>query len=161
MQNSELLDQMFNDDEESKPYLVEQYKLYVQTADNLTAARQQSNTFFLTINTALIGFVSASVEFSSIGMISQWIMFALCAGIILCVAWYFLLQSYRNLNSAKFAVIQALEEKLAAQIYKYEWQIALSRPGRRYIRLTRVEQLIPILFVLLYVAFITAILIVT
>jgi hypothetical protein len=36
---------------------LEQYKLYVEMADRIGARRQAANTFFLTINTALLAFL--------------------------------------------------------------------------------------------------------
>src|SRR3712207_8287315 len=36
-------------------------------------------------------------------------------------AWWFTLRSYRDLNRAKFAVINAMEERLPARIFTQEW----------------------------------------
>ena len=44
------------------------------------------------------------------------------AGIVLCVAWWALLKSYRDLNWVKFGVILAMEEQLPARVYSDEWQ---------------------------------------
>ena len=35
-------------------HLLEQYKLFVESADRISQLRQQANRFFLTINTALL-----------------------------------------------------------------------------------------------------------
>src|SRR5215211_423888 len=42
---------------EYQNHLLEQYKLYVQMADKISERRQSANSFFLTINTALIAFL--------------------------------------------------------------------------------------------------------
>ncbi|WP_212735495.1 RipA family octameric membrane protein [Herbidospora galbida] len=83
---------------------------------------------------------------------NPWIL--LVALEIQCLAWFWMVRSYRQLNSAKYAVIGALEERLPASPYwRGEWE-ALGRgvdPGR-YWPLTRVEQWIPRLFAVTYLA---------
>ena len=43
--------------ESYQAHSLEIYKLYVQMADNISARRQSANSFFLTVNTAIIGIV--------------------------------------------------------------------------------------------------------
>lgn len=38
-------------------HLLEQYKLYVGMADKISERRQSANSYFLSLNTALLGFV--------------------------------------------------------------------------------------------------------
>ena len=57
---------MNKDDYESEynAHLLEQYKLYVQMADNISARRQTANSFFLTLNTTiagLVGYINANI----------------------------------------------------------------------------------------------------
>ena len=86
------------------------------------------------------------------------------AGIVLCVAWWALLKSYRDLNTAKFGVILAMEQQLPAQIFTDEWQslrrehtrFALNREALRawsgqYRELGYVERLVPWVFVVIYI----------
>jgi hypothetical protein len=60
---------------ELRTIVLEQYKLYVEMADRLSARRALANTFFLTVNTAvLIGLASKIlnvIEFSLIGLVRQ------------------------------------------------------------------------------------------
>ena len=44
--------------ENYKAHLLEQYKLYVEMADRISARRQTANSFFLSINTAIIALIS-------------------------------------------------------------------------------------------------------
>jgi hypothetical protein len=71
----------------------------------------------------------------------------------LCLAWFLLVRSYRQLNSAKYAVIGALEQRLPAMPYRHEWA-ALDEGSKRssYWPLSRVEQWIPVIFATGYVA---------
>ena len=45
--------------ERYQDHVLEIYKLYVQSADNISARRQSANSFFLSVNTAIIGAVCA------------------------------------------------------------------------------------------------------
>jgi hypothetical protein len=42
-------------------------------------------------------------------------------GVLLSFVWALMIMNYKNLNSAKFAVIHEIEEHLPIQIYKNEW----------------------------------------
>jgi len=87
------------------------YNLAVEMADRTSARRGVANSFFLTVNTgvlALLGTVNA-----------RW--YPAAGGVVLCVTWWALLKSYRDLNRAKFAVILAMEEQLPARVYGDEW----------------------------------------
>jgi hypothetical protein len=152
---------LFNENIDSvAPILLEQYKLYIETANATSSTRIQANTFFLTINTTLVGFVVGVVEFSQRAEVPLWMIFACVVGLFLCAAWFALLRAYRNLNSARYQIIHELEKKLPANIYAREWQIALhERPKRRYVRQTFIEQMVPIGFGLLYITLIAALVI--
>ncbi len=44
-------------------------------------------------------------------------MFPMIVSVAQCLAWFWLVRSYRHLNGAKYAVIGALEERLPASPY--------------------------------------------
>lgn len=129
------------------------YKLAVEMADRISARRGLTNSFFLTINTAVVGVLGTQS--------SRW-YFAV-AGITLSVAWWASLVSYRNLNAAKFKVIISMEQRLPRQIYEEEWTLLSShRPAgsdsppylsriSKYRELGWVERVVPLVFVLLYI----------
>ena len=133
-------------------HLLEQYKIYVEMADRISQRRGSANTFFLAINTALIGALAAM--FDKIPMPVAPIFFLGAA--IFCVAWFLLLRSYRNLNSAKFEVIGHIEKRLPCSPYwSAEWRaLGEGKDWRKYIPLSLVETLMPIVFYLLYLAMI-------
>jgi hypothetical protein len=133
--------------------IMEQYKLYVEMADRISARRSTTNTFFLTLNTAvlaLIGLVVRDTGTANHGLI----VVALVILSIQCVAWFWLLRSYRQLSSAKFRVIGAMEERLPASPYwRAEWMaLGAGRDISRYWPLTHLEQWVPPIFALAYAA---------
>lgn len=136
---------------EAAATLLEQYKLYVEMADRVSARRGSSNTFFLTLNTTAV--TAIGLLWSGHLRESKWILVFLFLGLIVeCMAWFWLLRSYRQLNSAKYAVVGALEERLPASPYwSAEW-VALGegRDPTRYWPLSHIEQWIPSLFAIIY-----------
>jgi hypothetical protein len=161
--------------------LLELYKNAVEMADRVSSRRAGANTFFLTLNTALaavVGIVSSARKPPPHGSAPSFDAFGLVltavAGIVLAIVWRALLAYYRRLNGAKFDVISKLERQLPAQPYTDEW--AILHPGepiepeselerrqvvqrlRRWRRKTKhreatvIEQVVPLVFVLIYMA---------
>jgi hypothetical protein len=133
--------------------VLEQYKLYVEMADRVSQRRGLVNTFFLTLNTAVLTVVGVFWQKAPPGD-PWWLVFPLLAIVGECAAWYSLLRSYRLLNAAKFRVIGALEERLPASPYwRAEWwALGEGKDRRRYWPLSHAEQWVPVLFVLVYLA---------
>lgn len=133
--------------------ILEQYKLYVEMADRISARRSLTNTFFLTVNAALLtaaGAVSGTILH---GMPTWGLVVAGLAAVGQCGAWFLLIASYRQLNRAKYKVIGALERQLPAQVYDAEWaELGDGRTISQYVSLTLVELWIPVLFMVFYVA---------
>jgi hypothetical protein len=161
--------------------LLELYKNAVEMADRVSSRRAGANTFFLTLNTALaavVGIVSSARKPPPHGSAPSFDAFGLVAtavaGIVLALVWRALLAYYRRLNAAKFDVINKLERQLPAQPYTDEWAILhpdepheehaelerwqLVKRWQRWRRRTRhreatvIEQVVPLVFVLIYVA---------
>jgi|688.fasta_scaffold639984_1 hypothetical protein len=129
---------------------LEQYKLYVEMSDRISARRMIANSFFLAVQTAIIAGVFASGKidpgidtYSRIGL-------ALC-GIAIAILWLTILRSYRQLNSAKFRVIHDLEKMLPAAPFAKEWELlGQQRKASRYLALSRIEQCVPLCIAGLY-----------
>ncbi len=78
----------------------------------MSARRSTANAFFLTVNTALLAFVSS-------GSLNVLWLVAL-ARIVLSGTWWVLLKTYQNLNAAEFGVITDMEKNLEAQVFGAE-----------------------------------------
>lgn len=133
--------------------LLEQYRLYVEAAEKVSDRRAHANAFFLTLNTAVITAVATvSSELASLPFPAA-LAFggALVAG---CLAWFWIVRSYRQLNTAKYAVIGAIEQWLPLSPWRRaEWTaLGEGRDPSRYWPLSHVEQLIPALFAVAYTA---------
>jgi hypothetical protein len=132
--------------------LLDQYKLATEMADRVSSRRGTANGFYFTVSSALL----ATSESLSLAIASG-------AGLALTAGWWLQLRSYRNLNAAKWEVINGLERRLPAQPFTDEWTILkrdpvdraaveskwLNRalqPLARYTELSVVEQIVPLVF---------------
>jgi hypothetical protein len=126
---------------------MELYKLAVEMADRVSARRGTANAFFVTVNTALLGFMS------TVKLDPSWPVAV--GGFVLALTWAALIKSYRDLNSAKFDVILRMEDGLPVRVYGGEWKKLKEDPQtwrKRYAEFTTVEWIVPAVFAVLYVA---------
>jgi len=116
--NKDVFDE-YDDKGKFKDHVLEQYKLCVEMADRISARRSTANTFFLTLNTLIVGALSACAE-----KFSQLSVVVICiAAIVLCYVWKCLIYSYRQLNTAKYEVIGEFEKRLPSSPYwSAEWK---------------------------------------
>lgn len=103
------------------------YKIMVGSSESLVQRRQAVNTFFLTINGALLTASGLIVQSAQNEKMGAWGVAVLAvAGLILCGAWRSLITSFGQLNRGKFKVINTMERHLKSAIYAAEWE-ALGR----------------------------------
>lgn len=126
--------------------VIEIYKLLVEMADRVSQRRQSANSFYLTVNTAIIGasaYVIRETQDTNIWIISL-------AGVAICILWIRSVLSYKSLNSVKFEVITELEKQLPVAAYSNEWRILNSKDGKRHTPFHKIEILVPLVFILLH-----------
>ncbi len=143
------------DDEEKKAHeheLVDQYKIFLQTSEDLVARRQSVNSFYISVNSALVtlvGVVMSLVEMPS----KLYVMAFMClTGIILDISWINILDAYGTLNGAKMKVIHLMEEKLPVALYDSEWKVMSDKlNNKKYVSFTNSEKRIPRIFETVYI----------
>ena len=136
--------------------LLEQYKLFVQSAENVSARRVSSVRYLVTANAALV----AIYGFQSAGSGPIYLMLPVAiVGIIVSTLSYTIIKSHRDLNRVKFEVIRELEQHLPAAPYDYEWPKLGEGRSRTYRPISLIELGIPIVFGVLHgIAFLLVIL---
>lgn len=144
---------------------LEIYKIAVDTAENVSSRRMTANGFFVTINTALVGFLG--ILYETLAQDKRAVLiFMSAAGIALAFAWFFALRSYKRLNKAKYDVIHKIEKDLPYQFFDDEWELLKRKKPDdtdplgwrkrwigfkdRYTDLSNIEALVPIAFGLIY-----------
>jgi hypothetical protein len=128
--------------------LFEQYKMYVDLADKISQRRSSANSFFITANAALLTVASWFKD-----DFGNYMYLVSAVGLIISLFWFFSIRSYKQLNSGKFTVIHEIEAHLPLALFAYEWEVlGEGKSYRKYWPLSHIEQIVPIIFVLLYIA---------
>lgn len=129
-------------------HLLDQYKLYVEMADRISQRRATANTYFLSLNSAILAFVG----YLSVKETGEYNWMLACGGLALSWLWRSLIISYSNLNTAKFKVIHQIEKRLPISPYEAEWD-AMERGTNPalYKPLTHIERNVPLVFMALHI----------
>lgn len=127
--------------------ILEQYKLYVGSAENVSSRRVASSSYLLTMNVALVAFYG--FQYASLSPDLR-ILLVPILGIFISLLWIRIIKSHKNLNSIKFEIIHELERQLPAALFTYEWQKAGEGHGKPYCSVTNIEQRIPWAFSFLH-----------
>lgn len=140
---------IYKDPDKYQDHLLEQYKIYQESAEKISSKRQTANSFFVTINTAIIALVSYLHIGSSTSTKYYWLV--ALAGVAITYMWYRLIRSYRDLNSAKFKVIHEIEKKLPVSPFDAEWEaVGRGKNSALYLPFTHIEVGIPWVFLVLH-----------
>jgi hypothetical protein len=144
---------------------LELYKLAVEMADRVSARRTTANGFFLTLHAAVttaVGFAAPAAIPDDSGATGYAAVVTAAGGVVLAVTWWLLLRSYRDLNRAKFLVINDLEKRFPVAIFAEEWRaLGKDEPVQwwrgAYTEQGFVERVVPAVFAALYTAAIAAV----
>jgi len=145
--------------ESYKQHLLEQYKLYVEMADKISSRRSKANTFFLSVNTLLVTAIGVLSELGSgfVTLNHWWVLVTSFAGVLFCWTWFSTINSYRQLNTGKFKIVNMIEQRLPLAMYEAEWAYLKPKKGlSRYKQLTVVEFWVPRIFSGVYLALMLA-----
>ena len=136
-------------------HILEQYKLCAEMADRVSQRRQSAHVFFLTVNAGLIALLGWTLPAEAAPPQSIWLVIVGLAGAVLSGTWLLLIRSYRNLNRAKFRMVQQMEMQLPLKPFTAEWEL-VGKGGNNalYRPFTRIEPFVPVIFMLLYAALI-------
>ena len=144
-----------DNDELFQDHFLQQYQTYVEMADRISSRRHATNVFFLTLQSTVITVLGYAIISENKMLINDpiWVgSIILFTMMMFCMAWWLLLRSYRNLNSAKYKVIGKMEASLPSSPYwKEEWkELGEGKDIRKYLPLSVIEQFLPLLFMLIY-----------
>ena len=129
------------------PHLLEIYKIYVEMADRISTRRQSANSFFLSINTALVALIGYVQLGQKTGQSTGFHWIVSLAGMAICYTWYRLIKSYKDLNSGKFKVIHEIERRLPISPYDAEWEaLGRGKDAKLYLPFTKIEMAVPWIF---------------
>lgn len=133
-------------------HLFDQYKSYVEGMEKVSDKRDKANNLFILINTGILSLIGAILSEKFTLFNSDIIIFISIAGIAISYLFWHLINSYKQLNTAKFKVIHEIEERLPLALYKYEWVECLKEGKNKevYYPFSHIELIIPWVFAILY-----------
>lgn len=133
---------------------LELYKLAVEMADRVSGRRASANSFFFSLQAALT--VALGAFAVNTGPVDEpepdrfVLVLAALSGVVISISWWLLLRSYRRLNTAKFEVINKIEEDhFELHLFSDEWK-KLKTKKSGYAEQGSVEQVVPLLFAVIY-----------
>ena len=126
---------------DSKDILLSQWQTCVEMANAVSERRDTMNNLFVTLNLAIIAAISFMWDTKTIVL--------LIAGIIVCIVWLLFIRNFRELNKAKFEVINKIESILPVHAFEDEWN--LLKKSKKYIEGTKLEKVMPVAFGMIYI----------
>lgn len=130
---------------------LDQYRIYLHVFNSTSDRSQKSNEFFLGLNAAIIG-ILGYVETKSLPHGNMIFILIPFVGISISYSWYKIINSYSQLNRAKFKVIHTLEQKLPVALFETEWHLlGKGADAKKYMPFSRIEKRIPLSFIILYI----------
>jgi hypothetical protein len=108
-----------------KDILIKQYELMVQTTETIFKNRILYNSFFITLITFVLGFISTSI----ISLLEKKLYYHTIFSIILFIAfiiifinfWIRVLKQFNLINTEKFNIIEEIEEHFDSLLFKKEY----------------------------------------
>ena len=137
--------------QQKQTQIVEIYKTYLQMSDKISDRRQSANSYFLTINTVIVGLIS----YLSFGIEKKltilYFLLISIAGMVICYYWFRLIRSYKDLNSGKFKVVHDIEKLLPINPFENEWEkLGRGKDKKKYLPFTKIEMRVPWVFFFLH-----------
>jgi len=130
-------------------HLLEQYKVFVESAQRVTDRRITTGNYLLTVNSFLLTVFGVA---SAQHMGGFWLAIVPVAGLLVSFTWYALVVFYRNLGASKYKVIHQMEQYLPAAPFRCEWQTVHEDKAQRHTGVTHLERVIPLTFAVIYLA---------
>lgn len=127
---------------------LELYKLMVEMADRVSQRRQVANSFYLSINTLLVG---GSAYLGTTTASTRTTLLISLAGVMVCIYWVKAIESYKTLNTAKFSIINEIENSLVIKPFTDEWaKLDPDGDGKRHKPFHETEKFVPRVFMGMY-----------
>ena len=136
---------------DDKRIYFEQYKLYVESIEKISDRRDSANKYFMTINSSI--FILAGLVIQYTHENKKLFLIGLCIlGLFIIIIFWLLINSYKQLNSGKFAMVHKIEQKLPIKLYADEWKIlGEGKNKKKYYPFSHIERLIPSLLGVCYI----------
>jgi hypothetical protein len=130
--------------------LLQVYTMYAESALRLSELRANQNNYYIAVNTAAVGAIGYFYLNSSEKLLVLWIFLGI-GGTLINACWLAATKSYRNINKAKFLIIQDYEKRLRESPFTKEWQIV--KKNIVHFSISNTEMIVGFAFLLAHLAF--------
>ena len=105
--------------------MMEQWKTANEMAANISEQRNSMNNFYISLISVLVGGILFSDQLLSSNIIAKTVLCITIGviGFICCQKWISQIENYKQLNGAKYEIINELEKNLSANVISYEYLI--------------------------------------
>lgn len=143
--------QLVNENQQTnKENIIKQYEILVNSAQEISNQRENTNKFYLTLIAALFSIGTyLSTTYNKLIIIILLIFI-----ILIGIRWKRHLQEYEILNSTKFEIINKLELYLPVKVFTTEWEILKQK---NYTGLTKWNKKIPLWIIIISIIWIVLI----
>ena len=114
--------------DQERQELLEIYKLQAELADRVSQRRDGVNRLYVSLSVGLLLFTAPVLRFGlpdegiSTGIVLSSIALF---GVAFAMSWFLVIRYYRQVNAAKFIVLQDLERRLAYRFFTNEEKLGL------------------------------------
>ena len=147
-----LINKDYSDDNK---VLMEQYKIFFNSAESLLTRRQTMNSFYLSVNTGLVTIGSGIFALMQQNIPLSRLILVLglsIPGILMNISWRQILYSYYINNRAKLKILSMMEKHLVASSLDAEWKVMKNRYNNmQYKSFTDIEKSTPLYFIVFYI----------
>ncbi len=135
-----------------KNHYIKQYKIFVNSAEKISDRRGTTFSILLAVNSIIIPIILNSFGWTFLKNF-WWITIIIpILGILICLIFFRLITSYKQLNTIKFKIIHEMEAKLPLAIYEKEWEYAKEgKSSKIYLQFSKIEPVIIYLFCFFYI----------
>lgn len=132
-------------------HLLDQYKLYIESIEKTSDRRNLANNFYIVINSGIVASFAFCFDHKMLEIYPLLKIIFCLAGLFISFLFWYLINSYKQLNTAKFEVLHQIEKKLPLSLYKYEWKaLGEGKDSKKYRPFSHLELIIPFTLGLLY-----------
>jgi len=130
----------------------EQYKLLVEMADRVSQRRHELGRFHVSMHTTVLTLLATAGVWGQRSLALRPWMYLVPLPFVLaaCALWREQILAHAMLSSAKFRVIEQLEQQLPVRAFALEWEHLGRGKERRYRTHARLEARLPAVVALAY-----------
>jgi hypothetical protein len=130
--------------EQNKMNLLEVYKLCVEEARENSKNRNDANNRFVTI---LVALIAGMIGMSQFIVDYAYTLAVVALVIAISLIWILHISVYKRINSAKFNVIEMIEEKLNLGLKPFQEEWKMLKPKKTYLGVSNSETILAVVFI--------------